>query len=235
MSSLDSQPPARPGNLVKAGGSLLSLSDLPTRLRQVLKQLDGPSALIAGGGAAADAVRNWASTFELDEATAHWLAVDSLSLTARLLCDLLNRADTSIAVSEQPLVSPPATRTPAAVIAHTWHDVSVATSHGQIPVLNPRSFLTTLAEENMSAADRSLELPESWDVTSDTIAAAIAVHWNVEQLVLLKSVAMPEFLDDRSQGVPPIDDWFMNVAPRIPCIRWCNLRQIPLRLDDWRQ
>lgn len=210
-----------PCSIVKVGGSLLSLPDLAARLREALTLLDGPAALIVGGGAAVDTVRDWGTVFDLDEVTAHWLAVDSLSLTARLVCDLLNRDGRDGGPAES-----------VAEIVADWPGVCRAISCGVIPVVNPRGLLSSVADE------RSIELPESWAVTSDSIAAAIAVHWNVSQFVLLKSVAKPAdgLLCDADASAlteRPVDDWFAQLAPRLADVLWCNLRETPVRCERW--
>lgn len=46
--------------VLKLGGSLLDLADLPDRLRSVIKMLgDNGPLLVCGGGDAADLVRRW--------------------------------------------------------------------------------------------------------------------------------------------------------------------------------
>ena len=55
---------------------------------------------------------------------------------------------------------------------------------GRIPVLAPRRFLD---EVDARSPD---PLPPSWDVTSDTIAARLAVRLGAAELVLLKSTPL---------------------------------------------
>ncbi|MBI1313290.1 hypothetical protein GC176_18520 [bacterium] len=215
-----------PRSIVKVGGSLLDLPDLAIRLREQLAELNEPVALIAGGGAAANAVRDWSEMFGLDEPTAHWLAVDSLSLTARLVCDLLNRELSDRANSN----STPGT---IAEIAADWPSACAAVSRGVIPVLDARGLLTEFSGAG------EITLPETWAVTSDSIAAAIAIRWNVPHLVLLKSVARPpDGLLSRDGSARlmalPVDDWFEQLAPRLSTILWCNLRETPFCCEYWR-
>jgi aspartokinase-like uncharacterized kinase len=76
--------------VVKVGGSLFDLSDLGLRLHRWLEQLPaGPVLLVPGGGAAANVVRDLQHGHQLDEETAHWLALRSLTLTACFLHALL--------------------------------------------------------------------------------------------------------------------------------------------------
>ena len=210
-----------PRSVVKIGGSLLDLPDLTVRLRALIEELDGPVALLVGGGPAADLVRHWAAVFDIDESAAHWLAVDSLNLTARLVCGLLNR---NVANDGQTLAM--------ATIVDDWPAACVAVQSGHIPVLNPRGLL--------SSADRKpkIDLPESWAATSDSIAAAIAIRWSVPRLVLCKSVDVPPdgLLGGRAsppKDSAPVDDWFGQLAPRLSEIQWCNLRSPSARCAPW--
>jgi aspartokinase-like uncharacterized kinase len=76
--------------VVKVGGSLFDLPDLGPRLRAWLAALDGgPFLLVPGGGAAADLVRDLDRCHGLGEETAHGLALQALSVTARFLHALL--------------------------------------------------------------------------------------------------------------------------------------------------
>jgi hypothetical protein len=61
-------------------------------------------------------------------------------------------------------------------------------SRGSIPVLDPLTF---------AAADelRYGRLPHSWEVTSDSIAARVAVVAEARRLILLKSSTCPEPMD----------------------------------------
>ena len=84
--------PANPV-VLKIGGSLLDLPDLPRRLSEWLRQSRIARPLvIVGGGAAADAVRSWDRTYQLGEERAHQLAVESMGLTRLLLQELLDGA-----------------------------------------------------------------------------------------------------------------------------------------------
>ncbi len=75
--------------VVKVGGSLFDLPDLGSRLEAWLKMLgDADIILIAGGGAAADLIREMDRIHRLGEEKSHWLALESLRLTASLLLAL---------------------------------------------------------------------------------------------------------------------------------------------------
>ena len=180
--------------VVKLGGSLLSLPDLPERLRGLIAGLNGDRVLlVVGGGAAADVVRQWDQIHKLSPEQSHWLAIDSLRLTARLMAEL---------VSEVRVVS-------------CREEAEACWAEGRWPVLEPRTFLTSLE------AEHGPELPRSWQVTSDSIAAWIAIHWPAQRLVLAKSV-------ERSPAIEPgrdVDEFFASLLPRLPNVEWVNLRR----------
>lgn len=220
--------PVRPNlcHLVKLGGSLLDLPDLPARLRELFRQLPGTVAVLAGGGRAADSVREWSRTFQFDDSTAHGLALESLRLTAALVCSLLNDCR-----------QPANEGQPRAGLAGNAGEVSRLLDAEAIPVLDAGSLFPVANRQP------ELLLPETWDTTSDSVAAAIACFWAVPSLVLLKSVdrpahglfsAVPEGAGQgRARDDIPVDRTFARLSDRIPQIRWCNLRRRPLNCGIW--
>jgi aspartokinase-like uncharacterized kinase len=81
-----------PVRVVKVGGSLLrhqaevQAKDISAILMKWLtQQPPAINVLIAGGGEFADIIRRADATYNLGEEVAHWLCVDALSITARLL------------------------------------------------------------------------------------------------------------------------------------------------------
>ena len=148
----------------KVGGSLFGLRDLSGRLVSLLRSRPAERPLlVAGGGQAANLVREWDRTHHLGQEKAHWLALDAMSLNALFLSRLL----------------------PGGRVVRSRDEAQRAWSEGQIPVLNAAAFLR--AHESSG----SEMLPHSWDVTSDSIAAFAAIHWPAERLVLLKSISQP--------------------------------------------
>ncbi|HLQ44161.1 MAG TPA: hypothetical protein VK137_05495, partial [Planctomycetaceae bacterium] len=132
--------------VLKLGGSLLDLADLPDRLRSVFAMLDGDQPLlVCGGGAAADIVLRWHERFGLGEERSHWLALEAIRFNQRLLLDLL---------PELELVSN------RAAAESAWR-------RGRVPLLELLAF-ASIEESALSAEER---LPHTWDVTSDSLAA----------------------------------------------------------------
>ncbi|MBL8850149.1 MAG: hypothetical protein JNG89_10720 [Planctomycetaceae bacterium] len=76
--------------ILKLGGSLLTLPDLAARITAVLAQRsDCRCALVVGGGAAADLVREWDRTQQLGDEAAHQLALCAMRFTAEFVAALL--------------------------------------------------------------------------------------------------------------------------------------------------
>src|SRR5438270_13226868 len=77
----------------KIGGSLFDLPELPNVIRHVLAQRAETSALlVAGGGRAADLVREWDRVHDLGDESAHALALEAMDLGASLLAHFLPEA-----------------------------------------------------------------------------------------------------------------------------------------------
>ncbi len=189
--------------VLKLGGSLLDLADLPDRLRAVAAMLAGDRPLlICGGGAAADVVRRWHDTHGLSEEQSHWLAMDSIRLNQRLLLTLM---------PELELVSN------RAAAESAWR-------RGRVPLLDLMSFVSI--EE--TAPGMCATLPHSWDVTSDSLAGWAAIRWPASRLVLLKSAELPiaesglSLREAAELGL--VDSYFPVLDPELPPTSWCTLR-----------
>lgn len=184
--------------VIKVGGSLLDLPDLPTRLSQLLDRLENKKPLlICGGGAAADLVRDWDRIHQLGETRAHWLAIQSMMLNDRLLCALLPEAD----------------------IVSSQTEAAAAWNAGRIPILCSYDYLT-----QTSASDFA-DLPALWNVTSDSIAAWVTLTWPADELILLKSVELPyEKTVAELAEAGFVDAYFPILADSLPCLHWSHLR-----------
>jgi aspartokinase-like uncharacterized kinase len=185
-------PPLR---IVKVGGSLLSRDDLGERLQRWLAgQPPGTNVLLAGGGSLADAVRDWDRRFGLGQAASHWLCVDLLDSTARVLHLLLRRANV-----ECPLIR------------------SLREFESTVPtaiVFGPARFL-----RDEEPALPGVKLPATWATTSDSIAARLAVVAGADELVLLKSSLPSAQLSDNY-----VDAHFPVAAQTLKRIRLVDLR-----------
>lgn len=79
--------------LIKLGGSLLDWPELPSGFRRWLaEQPPAVNVLLVGGGAIVDALRQLDRVHQLPAESSHWLAIEAMSLTARLAFELFPEA-----------------------------------------------------------------------------------------------------------------------------------------------
>jgi aspartokinase-like uncharacterized kinase len=161
--------------VVKVGGSLYDLPDLRSRLGHWLDSLGRREVLLVpGGGSAADVVRHLDQVHDLGEEAAHWLALQALGLNAYFLATVL-------APSTKPVVVSDLSACPS-----LWQG-------GRLPILDAHSFAR--ADEGRASC-----LPHRWSVTSDSVAARVAVVAGADHLVLLKSITLPDEMDWTEAG-----------------------------------
>lgn len=153
-----------PVRVVKVGGSLLRhqpeapAKELAASLTKWLaRQSSAVNVLVAGGGGFADAIRRADAAYGLGEEAAHWLCVDAMSVTARLLG----------AIMKMPVVT---------------EERALPCVCPSVCVFDPATFLRDV-EPRLFANP----LPHASAVTSDSIAARIAESLAASELVLLKS------------------------------------------------
>jgi hypothetical protein len=205
---------------VKLGGSLLTWPEWPAAFRRwSAMQPERRTVLIAGGGGAAETVRNWDRAHNLDQSGAHWLAIEAMCLTAQLAARLLPEA---ALIDDWCVLDSP-----------VWPELNVgvpplggspsATAKTPAPLLifDPRLFL-----QQIEPTAGGTPLPHSWDVTSDSIAARIADLLGSEELVLFKS-CLPEphaATLEEAAAAGLVDRGFPAFAAMQPLVRMLNLR-----------
>jgi 5-(aminomethyl)-3-furanmethanol phosphate kinase len=188
--------------IVKIGGSLLDWIELPARLADFLDEprsrlAGGHAILIAGGGRAADLVRQLDRTHRLGDETAHRLALRAMDLSALFLSALL----------------------PGSIAVDRLDALPAARRAGRIPVLLGGLILEEIERPGVAP------LPRCWDTTSDSIAARIAVHLRAESLILLKSASLPPGASRQEAArLERVDPHFPGVAQAIPRVEYLNLR-----------
>jgi aspartokinase-like uncharacterized kinase len=186
-----------PAAVIKIGGSLFDLPDLGQRLQAWLAgQATRTLLLVPGGGPVAEVVRQYDRLYGLGEERAHWLALRSLALNARLLCFLL----------------------PQTVVVPHIRSLATLWRRGKIPVLDLYSFAR--ADEGQPGA-----LPHCWNVTSDSLAARVARVAGARELLLLKSTSLPAGMDWTEAGKRGlVDTYFAEVAENSLTVRFINFR-----------
>jgi aspartokinase-like uncharacterized kinase len=195
--------------VVKVGGSLYDLPDLGPRLHRWLalafprssagERADRRLVLVPGGGPLVDALRRLDHCHGLGEETSHWLALRALTVNAHFLAALL----------------------PSACVIGETGKLDHAWDNDLLPVLDVHAF----ARDDEYRPGR---LPHSWAVTSDALAARIAVVLQAAELILLKSTTIPPGMDWREAGRRGlVDAPFAEVLRDAPAdlrVRAVNLR-----------
>jgi aspartokinase-like uncharacterized kinase len=172
--------------IVKIGGSLFDVPDLGTGLESFCAGLNTTDVvLVPGGGPSADVVRAWDRDFRLGEVKSHWLALRALTLNAHLLASVLPKAQVIQRLEERRILLA-ADITPI-VDMHAW----------------------AVADE--SSTDH---LPHTWNVTSDSLAARLAMKCAAAELVLLKSIAFlgEDWRQAACAGI--VDPYFPEIMAR---------------------
>lgn len=198
--------------VVKLGGSLLDFDGLAPRFREWLcAQPPMQTVMIVGGGAMADVIRDAFARHAIEEEAAHWLCIRILGVTAELVSRLL----------------------PESMLVKRFEEIDRPEYSGRLVIFEPEQFLR---DEARIVEPFGLEtLPHCWDVTSDSIAARLALVLRAEELVLLKSSlpAQSRTLCELANA-GYIDRYFPIAANSFPLVRFVNLREgrEPQRHED---
>lgn len=197
-----------PISIVKCGGSLLNLPNLPDQLLALLdsRQLaaansDHRIVVVIGGGSTAEQVRTWDQRFGLPSADAHRLAIHAMSFNAQWL----------------------------------------AKHHLRLQMVKSVQDIRSLTIDRFGVLDASAALarltlaatvpPESWDVTSDSLAAWFANQLQAQELLLLKSTDAPPACLNCANPVQAladaglVDRAFPQFVKGLRSLLWCNFRR----------
>lgn len=209
--------------VIKLGGSLMDLPNLPGLLWSALDAWPPMDNLIVvGGGKAADLIRVWDERWQLGKQRSHRLAIFAMTWNARQL------------FRDEPGF-------------HLVRDLISFQRSKETSVLLAEPFLNSIVPTKSAPG-----LPESWDLTSDSIAAYVAHVIQADQLVLLKSTdwdrndlslsSDKNQIEDQSQerfslqdisaertlqclaDNQLVDSYFPRYASLVHQVFWCNLR-----------
>lgn len=201
--------------VLKLGGSLLLIPDWPQRLQHWFAEHPAPmNFLLVGGGEIVESVRRLDAQHRFSVAFSHWLCVDLLSATARIAAQLLPEFPL-IATSEElrqivrqqrpiesTMGSTSCTKLESEISSTYLVDVSsfysrpaeqlTVNASGQPAVTSKANSSSSAPTELDSMAvgkgSEDCPLPESWDTTSDSLAARLARVVGAQELVLFKSM-----------------------------------------------
>jgi aspartokinase-like uncharacterized kinase len=182
--------------VIKVGGSLFDLADLGERLQHWLDgQRRARNFFVAGGGRLVDEIRQQHDLRRLDEFRAHWLCIDAMDIMAHVLHQRLVGSNLCSKIS-------------GAREARTTNTIFKLGKWLRFG-------------ESISPGTR---LVESWDVTSDTIAARLAICVGADEFVLLKSADPPSHDLHQLAEVGYVDRFLPNLADELPSWGMVNLR-----------
>lgn len=178
--------------VVKIGGSLLTQSNFVQRLRFRLEQISDQFSpahlvLLVGGGPLVEGLRSIDRANPLSDHAAHWTAIHLMNVNAGLMKAWWPEvgSTSSLAVLRENCISPGAT------------------------LFFVEDFL-----KNEEPSFPGTQLPSSWDVTSDSIAARIGGVLAAQALVLLKPESTgPNWVENSKMGV--VDAFFPRVIEPI--------------------
>ena len=172
--------------VIKVGGSLLQRSGLPFDLQSWQSTLAKPmiNVWLVGGGTAVDAIRHQYRSRGLSDSTAHWASIKAMDVNA-------------IAFAEH-LPGWRITDRPEEIFQSAQQLPNDISALRRLPVTDKSLVQNWVLQPHrwIKAADSELEpdqrLPHSWTVTSDSIAAWVAIRIRASQVILLKSCQVPE-------------------------------------------
>ena len=192
--------------VVKLGGSLLSWSPTPIRLAAWIASQPPASTLwVVGGGAAVEQLREAHRTQQLSDQQAHWQAIGVMDQHALRLAEWF--PDWSI-IQNLPTADIVPVDPSAQVEPANW-------------IWQPSSSLR-----------RQRDLPASWDVTSDSIAAWAAIQCRAQEVVLLKSTSATDSCLQEWSRAGLVDAFLPRLDLSPTRLRWVNLRNGDQRLAD---
>ena len=190
--------------VIKLGGSLLLMPGLKEKFQKWRQENPHPMSLIVvGGGEIVDAVRRIHDVNALPEEFAHWFCIDLMRHTARLAQQILGDVDLYESMDD------------------LQRAFTGAANDGATPII-------AIVQPGICFAREfpDIGLPETWDVTSDALAAAFSWMYDAEELVVIKSMDPPgDALKLRElANLGFVDRHFPELARKIARVRFVNLR-----------
>ncbi len=178
--------------VIKLGGSLLQRPNL----RQVIfdwleKEPPATNFVIVGGGGIIDAVRDFDSVHTPDQELIHWLCVDLLSATQSLVASVFPE----------------------------WVNITDRSTLLAFTARRQEQKTAIIAVKTFYSADQDHGLSRDWNTTTDSIAAALAVHVDADELVLFKSCEITHNDTKRMIKEGILDPTFEKISADVRKIR----------------
>lgn len=189
-----------PLRVAKLGGSLLTFNQLAPKLNAWLAAEPARhTVLIVGGGPVVEGFRKLDAQQPIATPAVHWLCIEALSLTTRYLAQLL----------------------PELAVVDDFAQLQRRVESPGVTLFEVQQFMREIEPHRPGTC-----LPADWDVTSDSIAARLAVVLAADELVLLKSTsagASAALAELAASGY--VDRFLPQVARELPAYRLVNLRE----------
>ena len=184
--------------VVKVGGSLLERIDLQVALLSWLERQETRETLIVtGGGRLVDAIRDLDAIRPGDVRQTHWLCVELLDVTFRLMSSWF----------DWPILT-------------TWQELQHGMTHGFATDRPTLVAVRSFYHPDFGGDSTNLALPCNWQTTTDSIAGLLALQTGADELVLLKSCQIDPRLSLRQlaeRGI--VDAAFPVIAHGIASVR----------------
>ena len=162
-----------------------------------------PVGIVVGGGRIADCVRQFHRQFHITQSAAHAIAIHSMSVTEQMVAALMQLP-----------------------VAHTASNILQQWQQSNTVVIQAESCL-------QSPMCRWPQLPSSWETTSDSIAAALAIGLETD-LKLVKSTDLTADNWRAASCQQLVDDHFPALAAELT-VEWVNLRTFTAGIPTNRQ
>ena len=215
--------------VIKIGGSLLQRDNLIVDIRSWQRSLVEPrvNVWVTGGGAAVDAIRQRDQIHGLTAADAHWLSIEAMDANAMMLASQL--PDWKITSGPRDLLQAANFSRLLLRESNASFAERKATDAERKATLPAQNFILK-TNDWLKAADRNPEsypqLPLSWDVTSDSIAAWAAIQLRATELVLLKSCDVPNASVTELAAFGIVDAYLPTLAPQLQNLSF-TCQQLP--------
>ncbi len=184
----------RPLRVVKLGGSLLDWPGVRAALPAWLSaQPPGASVMVVGGGRLVEVLRAADRTHGLGTTVSHELAVRAMTVNAHLAAALW----------------------PKARWVEQLRDIRRTLSDASLVIFDTWSYLH---DEHSAAL-----LPKCWALTSDSIAASVAIALGARELVLLKSALPSDASRHDAANGGYVDELFPEISADIEFVRCVDL------------
>ncbi len=199
--------------VVKVGGSLFSQPGFAQRLNRWLgEQPPAHYLLFSGGGELVDVLRRWHALHGWKQRDSHWAAVRALGANAWMLHALVP-GSLWLSWPEE---------------FYTWAGERAKVGGVRVGVCDPWNWVHR-TNWGCSVPD----LPQSWNTTSDSLAAWVAAKLEAQAVVLLKSAPVPPSLAQatREGYVDPVLEKFWNQLSRRPRLLAVHLTDKPQAVE----